>query len=72
MDHGYRIAYGYTPHCERAGFSSILAISTYGGVLYLVSEGRLPGNIPSREWVRGGIWVAGGVFLFGVFLLVVT
>jgi hypothetical protein len=68
------------PHCvwvhtaaERVlGFHIILAVSTYGGVLYLVSERSLPGDIPTREWIRGGIWVAGGLFLFGVFLLVVT
>jgi hypothetical protein len=70
---GYRAIYGYTPQLRESWvFIYVLAISTYGGVLYLVSEGALPGNIPSREWVKGGLWVAGGVFLFGVFLLLVT
>lgn len=69
----YRIAYGYTPLLrESLVFMAILAISTYGGVLYLVSERSLPGNIPTREWIRGGIWVASGLFMFGVFLLLVT
>jgi hypothetical protein len=70
---GYRVVYGDTPQLrESLVFIIILAVSTYGGLLYLVSERSLPGEIPSREWIRGGIWVAGGLFMFGVFLLVVT
>jgi hypothetical protein len=70
---GFRTIYGYTPALkESLVFVHVLSISTYGGVLYLVSEGALPGNIPRREWVKGGLWVVAGVFSFGVFVLLVT
>ncbi len=70
---GYRVMYGVTPYLRESWiFLLVLAVSSYGGLLFLLSENSLPGNIPTRAWVRGGLWVAAGAFLFVLFLLAVT
>lgn|SRR5215204_1214530 len=43
-----------------------LFLASFGGMLYMTSEGALPGYIPRHEWTRAGKWIAVGVFLFGV------
>ncbi len=69
---GYRLLYGHTPYLRESWvFLFVLGVSSYGGLLFLVSEGALSGNIPTRAWVKGGMWVAGGVFAFVLFLLVI-
>ena len=48
-----------------------LFLASFGGILYMTSEGALPGYIPRKEWTRAGKWVAASVFAFGVLLFVV-
>lgn len=48
-----------------------LFLASFGGVLYMASEGALPGYIPRKEWTRAGKWIAASVFAFGVLLFIV-
>jgi len=43
-----------------------LFLASFGGILYMASEGALPGYIPRREWTRAGKWIAVSLFAFGV------
>jgi hypothetical protein len=67
----YKIYYGDLPYLRESFLLTyVLFLAAYGGVLYMTSEGALPGYIPRQEWVRAGKWVALGTFLFGLAILI--
>jgi hypothetical protein len=50
-------------------FAWALFVAGFGGILYMLSEGALPGYIPRHEWIRSGAWIGLGVLVFGALMM---
>jgi hypothetical protein len=46
-----------------------IALSTIGAMCHLVAPGAVEGRVPTRQWIRIGLWVAAGVAGMGLLLV---